>query len=242
MLTADTFDIWTAVPDGASMGLMTDVFTGIEKTGVVSTAAGNKPSSRFVSTIDELVREYATAPEPPVAGAKVGVKAPERPDLGGESLPDPKGERRNLTRGQVSLHYEWTWNGPLLEVEIEADAANPNTDLYLVVEEQIVDQQWRHSAFRIPLTTQLTYVPQSFLEAEAEQADRANRFWRGLVSSTSRRRCFPRKTPSWGSGGSAWPTRSSGRRCRRVQKHAPEFLTNYTRDTRRGTLIGPADG
>jgi hypothetical protein len=231
MLTADTFDIWTPVPDGASMGLMTDVFTGIEKTGMVSTAAGNKPSSRFVSTIDELVREYATAPEPPALGAAVGVKAPERPDLGDEKLPDPKGERRNLTRGQVSLHYEWTWNGPLLEVEIKADAANPNTDLYLVVEEQIVDQQRRHSAFRIPLATQLTYVPLSFLEAEAQQADRANRFWRGLVSKYVEAAALSPEDPIVRFGRVSLADAEQRMALQAVvQKHAPEFLANYTRE------------
>ena len=38
------------------------------------------------------------------------------------------------------------------------------------------------SSFRIPIATQLTYVPQSFLDAEAKLTTEANDFWRGLVA------------------------------------------------------------
>jgi hypothetical protein len=162
-------------------GLMTDVFTGIEKSVLVTTAAGNQTSSRYVSTIDEVVGEFI-ASEPPSMGDEAEIVAPQQKDLGAPLLADAKGERRNLKRDQLTLQYEWTWNGPVLEITIDAADTNPNADLYVVVEEHIVDDQWRHSSFRIPIATQLTYVPQSFLDAEATLTARANDFWRGLVS------------------------------------------------------------
>jgi len=179
VLDADTFDIWVSLPDGP--GLMTDVFSGIEKSIFVTTAAGNKTSSRYVSTIDQLVGEYV-ASEQPSTGDDAEIVAPQQKDLGTPTLADVKGERRNLKRGQLTLKYEWIWNGPVLEIKIDAADTNPNADLYLVVEEHIVDDQWRHSSFRIPIATQLTYVPQSFLDAEAKLTTEANDFWRGLVA------------------------------------------------------------
>jgi hypothetical protein len=230
-LNADTFDVWVPVPDITSMGLVSDVFTGIEKTKVVVTAAGNKPSSRFASTIDGLVREYASAPERPDAGEGAGGKAPQQRDLGDEQLPDPRGERRNLIRSEVLLHYEWTWNGPLLEIQIQADAANPNVDLYLVVEEEIVDQQWRHSSFRIPLVTQLTYVPQAFLEAEAEKAKRANSFWRGLVSKYVETASLSPEDPIARFGRVSLADVEERMALQAaMQNRDPEFLARYTRD------------
>lgn len=236
-LHADTFDIWVPVPDGP--GLMTDIFTGIDKSIYVTTAAGNATSSRYVSTLDELVGEFI-ASEQPSTGEDAGIVPPKQNDLGSPLLPDPKGERRNLKRDELTLQYEWSWNGPTLELRIDAadtqdtgsePRANPNADLYLVVEEHIVGGQWRHSSFRIPIATQLTYVPQSFLDAEAKLADEANDFWRGLVT----------KYVEVGEVSPEDPVAQLGRASLRsaeqrlalftaAQKHAPELLAQHLRE------------
>ncbi len=187
-LAVDTFDIWVPVPDVPV--LQTKVIKGIELATAGDSQAG------YITTINQLVSKYVQS-EPPSAGDDVDITAPPQPNLGGPPPADPGSERRNLKRDQVSLQYEWTWNGPVLEIRIEAESSvkigntelrrpNPNADVYLVVEEKIVDGQWRHSAFRIPFATQLTYVPQSFLNAEEEESSKADKFWRGLVRSTSR--------------------------------------------------------
>lgn len=181
-LDADIFDRWVPVPDSPSRSsLMADVFTGIEKSSFVTTAAGTKPPSRFASTVDQLVADYVASQEPS-SGDEARVKAPSPRELGDPAILDPGGQRRNLARGKLDLKYEWTWNGPLLEIKIEAAATNRNADVFLVVEEEIVDEQRRHVSFRIPITTQPIYVPQSFLDEEARLADEANKFWRGLVA------------------------------------------------------------
>lgn len=180
-LQADVFDLWVPVPDGPlPAGLLTDVFTGIEKSMVATTAAGSNTPSRFVSTVDQLVSEWIASGGGSEAD-RPRVTPPAARELGESKVAETEGQRRHLDRGSVSLAYEWTWNGPLLEIKIEAPATNRNADVYLVVEEQIVDRQWRHSSFLIPLTTQLTYVPQSFLDEEAGLAQKANRFWRELL-------------------------------------------------------------
>jgi hypothetical protein len=228
-LDADTFDIWVPVPDGP--GLMTDVFTGIEKSNLVTTAAGNKPSSRFVSAVDQLVNDFIVAGQQPSAGDDVAIKPPSQKDLGSPTLPDPNGQRRNLKRDQLSLKYEWTWNGPLLEIRIEAQDTNPNADLYLVVEEQIVDQQWRHNTFRIPVATQLTYVPQSFLDAEAKLSDEANSFWRGLVAKYVEVAALSPEDPIVQLGRAS--LRGADQRLAlsaALQRHAPELLAEHLRE------------
>jgi hypothetical protein len=239
-LDVDTFDIWVPIPDGP--GLMTDVVTGIEKSTFVTTAAGNQTSSRYVSALDELVGEYIASGQPST-GDDAEIAAPQPKDLGVPSLPDAKGERRNLKRDQLTLQYEWTWNGPVLEIKIDAAdtkpntepnsnaAPNPNADLYLVVEEHIVGDQWRHSSFRIPIATQLTYVPQSFLDAEAKLTAEANDFWRGLVTKYVEVSEISPEDPVVQLGRAS--LRNAGQRLAlftAVQKQAPEFLAQHFRE------------
>ena len=242
-LAVDTFDIWVPVPDVPV--LQTKVIKGIELATAGDSQAG------YITTINELVSKYVQS-EPPSAGDDVDITAPPQPNLGGPPPADPGSERRNLKRDQVSLQYEWTWNGPVLEIRIEAESSvkigepdvrrpNPNADVYLVVEEKIVDAapvpdpddpgEWRHSAFRIPFATQLTYVPQSFLNAEEEESSKADKFWRGLVSKYVEVTELSPEDPIAQYGRVSLSNAEQRMTLQAmVERHAPEFLADYTRE------------
>jgi hypothetical protein len=132
------------------------------------------------------------------------------------------------------LHYEWTWNGPILEIQIDGAATNPNADVYLVVEEQIVDGEWRHTAYRIPLASQLTYVPQSFLNAEAKLTDDANSFWRGLVSKYVEAAALGPEDPIVQVGRVSLADAEQRLLLQAImERQDPEFLAQYTREYER---------
>ena len=86
-----------------------------------------------------------------------------------------------MRRESIEVTYTLRWNGVDLVVEVEGDPKHRNYDLFLVVEEQVAGNQWPHTSFLLPMTGQLTYVPESFFRAEQESIEKANSFWRDLL-------------------------------------------------------------
>ncbi len=181
-LTADTFQVWQPVPDVLARQPVSDAVREAVVTSV-STAAGTKVPPQYVSAVDRIVdlRRGVDLFIPPQSGDPVSITAPTDRELGPATVPEPHGQRRNLAAGRpVSIAYRYAWDGARLDLHLEVPATSPNFDVYLVVEELIVRDQRRHNAFLLPMVPQITYVPQSFLEREAEQSAKAQAFWTDL--------------------------------------------------------------
>ena len=180
-MSADTYDVWQSYPDTWS-----GVVTGPPRDGLaqaVITAAGNSTPDGFASTIDKLVIEHdlGFALDEPAEGDPAPVGSPTDRELGAPSIPEVAGQRRHLSHDRrVEFTYDYSWEGARLDLHLEFPSTCPNFDLYLVVEELIVNDQWRHTWYRIPVATQLIHVPQSFLDHEAENVRRAHKFWSDL--------------------------------------------------------------
>lgn len=87
----------------------------------------------------------------------------------------PKGEKREWQRKQVQLDYELYWHEDHLSLTLKARPQDRNYVAYLVVEEFLArSQQWLRTAVQIRFNGQLTYVPQSFFDAERKAMERAN--------------------------------------------------------------------
>lgn len=94
-----------------------------------------------------------------------------------------RGERRNLRQESCIISWRASWVGNRLSVILEGRAEDRNCALFLVIEEALISGQFLHTAVPIAMNTQLTTVPQSFLDAE--QAAWARAF--GVIAEVGKR-------------------------------------------------------
>ena len=166
-LTADTFDWYIARPhDPLASARIQDLV----KLGVAAgTGAGAKP---------------IPMPPPAPGGEKsltaariaesvdIGITGAYGWDEGGQTW---KGEKREWQRKQVQIDYELYWHEDRLSLTLKARPQDRNYVVYLVVEEFLArSKQWLRTPVRIRFNGQLTYVPQSFFDAERKAMDHAN--------------------------------------------------------------------
>jgi hypothetical protein len=182
-LTADTFELWDPYPDILSGSFVGSVNKAVSS--AVTTAAGTTMPARYTSAVDELVSLGRDVDldllAPPAAGHPVSLGSPSDRELGAPAMREHSGQRRNLRSEQrVEIATSYVWDGSRLDLHLEIPSSSPNFDVYLVVEERIVNDQWRHSSYLLPIAPQITRVPQSFLDHEAELAKKAHDFWNDL--------------------------------------------------------------
>jgi len=80
---------------------------------------------------------------------------------------DWDGERREPKETDITIKFSWTWEADRFTVELENLPSDRNYVVYVVVEELLVmSGQWLHTAVPVPITGQLTYVPQRFFDDE----------------------------------------------------------------------------
>jgi hypothetical protein len=79
-----------------------------------------------------------------------------------------EGEKRNRRLEPVRVEYTLRWRGNQLYVNLRNNQDDRNYLIYLVVEEKLASGQVLHTAYPVPVVGQLTYVPESFFEAEAK--------------------------------------------------------------------------
>jgi hypothetical protein len=91
---------------------------------------------------------------------------------GGRTWP---GEQRHREKKQVEIWYRVGWRNNRVEVELRPRAEDRNYLVFLVVEETLPSGQQLHTAYPVPVVGQLTYVPQSFFDAEKAARDHAAR-------------------------------------------------------------------
>jgi len=156
-----------------------------------------KPRRYSLEMIDEVVRsrllDAGLQPTPVPAGSGApthagldidlridDLTAEELPQIiiGLESAKDPppwKGFHREADQRRVVMQVNATWQDGTLRVVIDNRPEDRNYVVWLVVEETFgsiePDEQppkVLHSAFKIPVTGQLTYVPQSLFDEEGK--------------------------------------------------------------------------
>lgn len=180
-LSADTFDWWIPVPDALETGLHASEYLSeirelgwLSNVGALTTggaggggAAPPRPPGRVIDF--DLVNAVSS----PVGDGILGSEFAHASD------PSPVGERREIRRADVEVTYTVVWNGIDLMVRVEGRPQDRNYDLFLVVEEQLLaHDQWLHTSFQLPITGQLTFVPERFFREEQDLIDKANAFWR----------------------------------------------------------------
>jgi hypothetical protein len=90
---------------------------------------------------------------------------------------DWEGEHRELMEEHITFTYEIVWDGDRMNVKLEADPADRNYVIYIVIEEKLQGGKGNvlHTAMPVPMNGQLTYVPQSFFDAEQAIIDKARK-------------------------------------------------------------------
>jgi hypothetical protein len=88
------------------------------------------------------------------------------------------GERHHIDEAQVVVHYDLSWNGTDLRVTLRNRPEDRNYIIFLVVEETLVSNQKLHTAYRVNMDGQITFVPQKFLDDEHAAVAHANKVLR----------------------------------------------------------------
>jgi hypothetical protein len=173
-LTADTFDWYIPRPDNP---IAFERIKDIIRAGFTAAPGGRGSTGASQSPMP------APAP-PPAPGAggqpwssslatsvEMGVKAFGWDD----GQQQWKGEKRDWTRTQVTLEYDLYWHRHQLSILLKARPQDRNYVVYLVVEEYLARSgQYLRTPVQIRFNGQLTYVPQSFFDAEQQAKNRAN--------------------------------------------------------------------
>lgn len=175
-LTADTFDWWIPIPEVVqSLPQMSEYSRHLREHGWLAPKEAAAPAKRPGKWADfTLVQDVMS--ESPVSDAIAGqlVHAPGV---------DPVGERRMIRRTQVTVSCSLSWNGIDLIVRVEGDPADRNFDLFLVIEERLGDHEvWLHTPFLVPVTGQLTFVPEKFFKDEQALIEQSSEFWNDFNS------------------------------------------------------------
>ncbi|MER9831360.1 hypothetical protein NKJ51_23845 [Mesorhizobium sp. M0134] len=84
-----------------------------------------------------------------------------------DSVEPATGQHRKAAQNLIYLDYTLDWEADQMTVTLRNHPADRNYVVYVVVEETLGSGQVLHTAQRIPVIGQLTYVPQTFFDQEA---------------------------------------------------------------------------
>lgn len=100
--------------------------------------------------------------------------------IGWHDSKDPvNGQRRQVKKQKVMFEYKLRWVADRLQVTIRNNRpADRNYIVYVVVEETLGSGEVLHTVVPVPVTGQLTYVPQEFFDREAEAREKVNKTFR----------------------------------------------------------------
>jgi hypothetical protein len=82
------------------------------------------------------------------------------------------GQHRMAAQNEIHIDYTLEWAGDRMTVSLHNDPTDRNYVVYLVVEETLGSGQVLHTAQRIPVIGQLTFVPQTYFDEEAAALNR----------------------------------------------------------------------
>ncbi len=85
-----------------------------------------------------------------------------------------EGEHRDVLEKEITLKWKLRWQADRMHIQLEADPADRNYVVYVVVEEQLQGGEGLilHTAMPVPINGQLTYVPQSFFDEERKAIEK----------------------------------------------------------------------
>ncbi len=184
-LAADTFDWWVPVPESAQApGGPSAWLSEMRALGWASRFEHIQPAQTGGSGSAGAGTPVPSGPTL-VEGVYDSLSGLLDSDLIRGPTPQPVGQRREVERSTIQVAYTLEWDGIDLRVTLETRPQDRNVDLYLVVEETIAKGQVLHTVFTVPMTGQITYVPEKFFKDEAEVIEAANAFWRDLIDQYS---------------------------------------------------------
>lgn len=122
--------------------------------------------------------------------------------VGWEEGGEPAGaQRRSVQQKEVQLDYALHWKADRLTVSLKNNrpAEDRNYIVYVVIEETLNSRAVLHTVERVPITGQLTFVPQSFLDEEAAEQKREAGLFRDLARryAKSLESPLPSPEPGW---------------------------------------------
>lgn len=93
-----------------------------------------------------------------------------------------KAKHRLAKQSEIHLDYSLHWQADKMTISLSNNRPEDrNYVVYVVVEETLGSGAVLHTVERVPVTGQLTYVPQSFFDEEFEAQARTARFFRDLA-------------------------------------------------------------
>lgn len=92
------------------------------------------------------------------------------------------GQHRKAVQNLIHLDYNLHWQADQMTVTLRNHPDERNYIIYLVVEEILGSGQVLHTAQRIPVIGQLTYVPQTFFDEEAAAIARLDKTMRDFAN------------------------------------------------------------
>lgn len=94
----------------------------------------------------------------------------------------PNGQRRVAQQEDVQLDYTVHWQADQLTVTLQNNrVADRNYVVYVVIEETLGSGAVLHTVQRVPVTGQLTYVPQSFFDQERDAQAKVAKLFRDFA-------------------------------------------------------------
>jgi len=252
-LVADTFDWWIPVgvphsspvwQDEARLGLrLAEALAGAgqrggrEGAGQGAGSGGARPTGGGAAGGDAAMQS--------AFGARVGASAvltgPASRDLADVILDDIDpatvgGQHRDVRREQeVLLRWELSWTADRMSVRLASRPEDRNYVVFLVIQEKLGPSgQWLHTAVKLPVDGQLTYLPKTFLDEERAANERAHR----LLTDLNRR--YAKSVPAGPKGPgpvlaelspavAGTPT-GMATLLAAAEAHAPELLREVLRD------------
>src|ERR1700687_1925245 len=151
--------------------------------------------------------------------------------------PTWKGDRREWRTAQIEITYDLYWKEDQLSISLKARPQDRNYVVYLVVEEYLArSKQWLRTPVRIEVNGQLTYVPQSFFDAEAKARKHANDVIGRIERSYSISRQPGPSDPvtNWLKPGTLDSVEAMQEFLQLAQQHAPELVAQAVAQVGRG--------
>jgi hypothetical protein len=99
-----------------------------------------------------------------------------------DSVEPATGQHRQAAQNLIHLDYTLDWEADQMTVTLRNHPADRNYVVYVVVEETLGSGQVLHTAQRIPVIGQLTYVPQTFFDQEAAAIALLNKTMRDFAN------------------------------------------------------------
>ncbi|MCI0574858.1 MAG: hypothetical protein L0332_31335 [Chloroflexi bacterium] len=170
-LKAHTFDWWIPIKPPFSLEVP------LERTEQQLRGLGRSATTAD-TTKPRLAADVRPMPDPSARFAKTSDvffenSFPKLSFLDGTQ--DWEGEHRELKETDVKLKYHLDWDADRMHITLEADPAARNYVVWVVVEEKLQGGKGNvlHTAIPVPMNGQLTYVPQSFFDAERAAIEKA---------------------------------------------------------------------